>query len=241
LTAICIACSSQSEQRNERQVDTTLPEVEATHKDISSIEGSDIPIRKGPGVEYGKLINQKATSALGRTEYCEVDYSVKVEVLESQGKWKKVQVVEPEWLSDSHIGWIPSKYVLSKEDVDKQKHEAFSASEYEVLETKHNATVENFHVLLNRKGLSEKTLHDFVDQFRSTHCKRSCNINVYDSKAIVPLIGVYPLNRKQYLKMADHYLSMSTFDAPEVRDWYPYQDFQYKEYGGSNWKKKPIE
>jgi hypothetical protein len=33
---------------------------------------------------------------------------------------------------------------------------------------------------------------------------------------------------------------MSTFDATEVRDWYPYQDFKHKEYGGKNWKKEPI-
>jgi hypothetical protein len=27
---------------------------------------------------------------------------------------------------------------------------------------------------------------------------------------------------------------------PNDFSWYPYQDFQYKEYGGNNWKKEEI-
>lgn len=68
-----------------------------------------------------------------------------------------------------------------------------------------------------------------------------CNVVIYDTKLIEPLIDVYPLDKKQYLEMADHLISFSTFDAVEVKSWYPFQDFQYKEYGGKNWKKTPVE
>ncbi|MEJ7766483.1 MAG: hypothetical protein WKF89_01640 [Chitinophagaceae bacterium] len=68
----------------------------------------------------------------------------------------------------------------------------------------------------------------------------NCHVHVYDSKSILPLVDIYPLTGKEYIKLSDHFVSISTFDAPEVRDWYPYHDFKYKEYGGKNWKKEPV-
>jgi hypothetical protein len=54
------------------------------------------------------------------------------------------------------------------------------------------------------------------------------------------LIDSYPLVKNDYLKMADHFVASSSFDAPNSIMWYPFQDIQYKEYGGKNWKKEPI-
>jgi hypothetical protein len=57
---------------------------------------------------------------------------------------------------------------------------------------------------------------------------------------VQPLVTIYPLGNKDYLKVADHFVAQSTFDMNDV--WlYPFQDIKYKELGGKNWKKRPIE
>jgi hypothetical protein len=197
-------------------------------------------MREAPGEKSRKLINEKATKALGKTQYCEVDNSVKVEVLETKDDWTKVKVAKPEWLSASHIGWIPSKYLISKQDEEKQELKSLDPKEYEIMKTGHNQAVQNFHVLLKRSDFDKNYVYQFVKQFRKEHCKSNCNVFVYDTKSILPLVDIYPLKPNDYIKLADHFVSMSTFDATEVRDWYPYQDFRYKEYDGKNWKKEPI-
>jgi hypothetical protein len=202
------------------------------------IEGEDIIIRSGAGNQFDKVVNAKATEALGKTEYCQVDYTTKVKILEESGEWTKIQVIEPEWLSSSHIGWIPTKNIIKTKE-NKILTE-LDISEYEIIKTKHNSNVQNFHVLVKKKNFDKEYLHEFAQRFRNKHCTTDCNLAMYDTKSIEPLIGIYPLGKKQYLEMADHLLSYSSFDAVEVKDWYPYQDFKYKEYGGKNWKKTPI-
>lgn len=66
-----------------------------------------------------------------------------------------------------------------------------------------------------------------------------CNINIIDAKDIYPLITEYPLDGKDYLYVADHFVAIVTFDDTSV--WmYPYQDSKYRDLGGKNWKKEPI-
>jgi hypothetical protein len=203
--------------------------------EIYGIEGEGIIVRSGAGNKFDKVINEKATSALGKTQYCQVDYTIKVKIIEESGDWSKIQVVDPEWLSASHIGWILTKYI--KKTQGNKPLADLDPSEYEIIKTRHNSAVQNFHVLITKKSFDKDYLNEFSERFRKKHCTMNCNLNIYDTKSIEPLIGVYPLDKKQYLEFADHLLSISTFDAVEVKDWYPYQDFKYKEYGGKNWKK----
>jgi len=218
------------------------PETEVAKQPISQIfgiEGEDIFIMSGAGKQFGKIVNDKATSALGKKQYCQVDYTTKVKIIVESGDWSKIQVVEPEWLSSSHIGWIPTKYIIKEAKKNKPFTE-LDPSEYEIIKKGHYPAVQNFHVLIKKKGFDKDYLHEFTQRFRNKYCTMNCNVNLYDTKSILPLIDVYPLEANQYIQFADHYLSMSTFDAPEVKSWYPYQDFLYKEYGGKNWKTTPV-
>jgi hypothetical protein len=232
-----LACTENAN----RNTSENLPTVETTQKSVKlifDIEGEDIALRSGAGQQFDKIVNAKATEALGRTEYCQVDYTTKVKILEESEDWAKIQVVEPDWLSASHIGWIPTKNIIKiKED---KPLAVLKDSEYEIIKTRHNSTVQNFHVLVKKVGFNKDYLHEFTQSFRKKHCIMNCNVSLYDTKSIEPLIGIYPLEKKQYLEFADHLLSISTFDAAELKDWYPYQDFKYKEYGGKNWKKTPV-
>jgi hypothetical protein len=208
---------------------------------VFAIKGEDIPLRSGPGEQSPKIINEKATSVTRETQYCTVDYTTKVEILATKGDWSKVRVVDPEWLQNTHIGWIHTKYIVDPAAILPPSTAKLSSADYEILATRHNPSVENFHVLFKPKKFNKEDLYVFTQLFRKEHCTRRCNVSLYDSKAIKELIDVYPLPQKDYLLMADHLLSISTFDAPELRDWYPYQDVHYKELGGKHFKKEPKE
>lgn len=241
LLTVAIFAFSCSESKKIDDTKSTLPATEQLSEkpiEIFGIGGENIPIRVGPGKKFDKKINEKATSSLGTTQYCEVDYTVKVKVLEVKDDWSKIQIVEPYWLTYTHIGWIPSKDI--KTGKEKVIEFELKQSHYEVLRTNHYSNIQNFDVLIKYKKFDKEYLYQFTKQFRSEKCTMRCNINLYDSKAIIDLLNVYPLNKNQYLKFADHYLSMSSFDAADVKSWYPFQDIQYKEFGGKNWKTDPI-
>lgn len=238
---LSIFSCSNVEQKSVGIDSTKAMDTVSKHKEeVYGINAEDVAIRKGPGLKFEKLINEKATETIGETQYCEVDFSTKVVILEKKKGWVKIKVVDPDWLSDTYIGWIPSDVIITKEDEDKQSLGKLDPKDYEILKTRHNAALENYHVLLNRKKFDKNYAYQFIKAFRKEHCTRNCNVSLYDSKSVAGLIGVYPLEGKDYLKMADHLISISSFDATEVRDWYPYQDFRYGELGGRNWKKAPI-
>ena len=66
-----------------------------------------VDLRDGPGEKYPKKINQKASDALQRIEYLNVDASTTVKLLDVKGEWAEIQVTEPAYLADTHRGWIP--------------------------------------------------------------------------------------------------------------------------------------
>lgn len=132
----------------------------------------------------------------------------------------------------------------SKAEASKNRQESseinsipLDANSYEILGTDHNNAVENYYILVKNISTDKDSLQIFVDKFRQENCKGQCNISIVDSKDIYPLIRKYPLQGKEYIKVADHFVAMSDFSVNDV--WmYPYQDIQYKEYGGKNWKKE---
>lgn len=93
------------------------------------ITGSDIPVRKGPNKKSAKIINEKATKILKKTHYITVDNTVTVREECSNGKWSKVKVTEPDYLSSSHQGWIQSKFLRGKK-TDSTGTEVFTEQDF---------------------------------------------------------------------------------------------------------------
>lgn len=239
LSTILISSCVQNSTNSNKQTETQSVVIEQPKQTVFEIKGEEIPLREGPGKKFKKVINEKATQYLGETQYAEVDYSVKVEIVDEKDNWSKVRVVEPSHLSASHIGWIPSEYIVRNE-LNSGKVEKLDATTYEILKTKHNATVDNFYVLIKFKDFDKDKIRDFISKFRNEQTKQNANVFVFDSKSVQQLIDKYPLEKAEYLIVADHFVATSTFDSPKLLMWYPYQDSQYKEYGGRNWKKDPI-
>lgn len=71
----------------------------------------DTELRAGPSQNHERIINQKASDVLKEIHYLTVDSSTTVKVTEINGSWVKIEVVEPEYLAESHRGWIPLKCI----------------------------------------------------------------------------------------------------------------------------------
>ncbi|MGN6495637.1 MAG: hypothetical protein ACTHLE_26845 [Agriterribacter sp.] len=107
---LILSCTSQTNARETEKEISESAKVEQTVNEIFGINGEDIPIKTTPAENGKKLVNEKATKALGETQYCQLDYSTKVEILETKNDWSKIKVVEPDWLSATHVGWEKSDY-----------------------------------------------------------------------------------------------------------------------------------
>lgn len=71
---------------------------------IANVIGSaGYSLRKSPNGE--KIVNEKATRALGTTSYQSIDNSTTVEIQCIDGDWARVRVATPEWLKE-HVGWV---------------------------------------------------------------------------------------------------------------------------------------
>jgi hypothetical protein len=236
---ILSSCQIDSKKTNDK---TTSFETDKT----TSIEkpkyykliGEDIIIRVGPGKEFEKLINKKATELLGETHYCEADYTFLVEVIEKKNGWAKIKTIEPEHLRNTYNGWIPYESIKfdNKPEVVKELNE----KDYEILLEDKAPTVNNYHILVKKKDFNKAEAKDFIKSFRKYNSNGKSNIHLYDTKEIKHLMTKYPIEGADYIKLADHFVAMSTFDSPELVWWYPFQDVKYKEFGGKNWKKEPI-
>lgn len=127
------------------------------------------------------------------------------------------------------------------EQINKEYQEAVAnldSTKFEVLEEEFLPKVANYY-LLYKGRINKDSISQFVQDFRNVHCA-SANIYLYDSKEIYPLCKQYPLEGNDYILVADHFISESSFDCPNEIWWYPFQDSLYKKYGGRNWKKEPI-
>ncbi len=83
------------------------------------VSGQNINLRLGPGTNYGKIINQKASKILKSTQYAKIDKSVTVIEECTKSGWSKIQVVDPDWLSETHRGWVATKFLKKPKNIKK--------------------------------------------------------------------------------------------------------------------------
>lgn len=131
---------------------------------------------------------------------------------------------------------------------------------YEIIGTKHNNAVENFFILLKTSTISEDTVKDALLTIKSELCTRKCNVSAYDDKKYFEMENEYEdkkmdlgkqlgngqitqaqwkkenakLEKKYYVKIADHLLGYVEFSDESFVMYYPYKDFRYKELGGKH-------
>ncbi|GLU57326.1 hypothetical protein Dfri01_67870 [Dyadobacter frigoris] len=117
-TWLLISCSGNNQQKVESGI--TSEENHPTEK-LYGISKDEVFLLTGPDIKAAKIINQKATEALHETHYISVDKSVKVAILEKQNGWVKVQVIDPDWLKNTHIGWLEDKFLGDFDSIDPKR------------------------------------------------------------------------------------------------------------------------
>ena len=107
--------------------------------------------------------------------------------------------------------------------------------DYQILYHKNIGDITTYHVLLLWDNFNEENLKDLAEFITEKESSNgSCNIYIYDSKDIEPLIGKYPLEGKEYVDVAEHLVLTRTFDGMVL--YYPMIDWYYKECGGKKTK-----
>lgn len=95
-----------------------------------SVNGQNVLLLAAPKAGAPKLVNEKATSIMHTTQYMAIDNSVTVNEQCTQGSWSRVQVTDPDFLSATHIGWVPSS-ALRKPQVDASGQRVFTDADFQ--------------------------------------------------------------------------------------------------------------
>ena len=72
------------------------------------VNGSEVVLRSGPSKDSQKLINEKLSAAIHSTEYLTITNTSMVQEECTRAGWSLIRITEPDWLRDSHYGWVKS-------------------------------------------------------------------------------------------------------------------------------------
>jgi len=65
-----------------------------------------------PSESAAKIVDSLNSSPI-HNEYYTIDSTVKIIIIGEKNNWKKVKVVEPVWLAERYIGWIPKRSLVA--------------------------------------------------------------------------------------------------------------------------------
>lgn len=232
-SSVICSCVETTKQQpvEEKNVEVAVMEEPKVKTIFNVLDKSELFVNPSKGE---KVINQKATNALGYIKYCVIDPSCTVKILEQKDDWVKIQVVSPDWLQRSHIGWVESKII---EIEDCQPINLVENKDYKILYKEVQGNITNYYVQNISCVLTQSDLLQFAKALKKDfNC--NCNIYIYEDASVKNLMTKYPLKGDDYLKVADKYAFELFFDG--TYGFYPFQDVQYRDLGGSNWKKAPI-
>ena len=183
-----------------------------------------------------KILNKQAMKYMEGIWYINAGTSCTIKIFDVKEDWAKVQVIEPDYLSASYIGWIKTNKIEGEEFTP-----AITISEvtYEIIKReKSNNGVENIYILYSEKEPAFNIMRAIINKVRKNNIKT--NIYIFKNNQAIKLFDKANETKEDYIYVADNFICMSPFDMTSLIFMYPYQDIQYKEYGGENWKVDPI-
>ena len=159
-----------------------------TGKEYEVIGASDL--YKNPSIDSEKHINTKLSEAIGETRYLSIDDTTKVREVCIENEWSWIELLEPDWLRDSHKGWVPTKVLLKSSFSNLDYDDRISATAllpytktgYPKTHSKYGERVpqiEQFRRLAALKALKEQT------------CKFVISSDVSDKRSTVSKIVIW--------------------------------------------------
>src|SRR5579872_548508 len=129
MIVLLCACDGPKKQQVFEHLGTTENHCEgggiATNDDVGVT--AEVDLLSAPASKT-KVVNEKSTSVLGHTDYQQLDPTERLTELCRQPLWAKVQVKEPDWLTNV-IGWVPVK-VLRPIQHDKSGARVFTQADF---------------------------------------------------------------------------------------------------------------
>lgn len=183
-----------------------------------------------------KIINPASGIYIIGIDYIKGGTDCRIRILDLQDEWAKVQVIDPGYLSNTHIGWVPTKSIVGEgftSQIDIQNNL------FKIIKQDSSGSIVNCFVVYIGEDFSKRAMSSLVSKVRAQIIGQA-NIFIFANEQAAKQFESVDDSRDNYLFVADNYICMSTFDAPLSVMMYPYQDVQYKEFGGKNWKKEPI-
>lgn len=114
--------SSQPPSASKRRVPSECGAASVVTGRKYDVIGSGINVRKGPGTNFDKIVNQKATSVLKKTQYISIDDTTTVFEECTKNGWSWIRVIDPDWLQTSHRGWVASRFLDKGQDIGGDKY-----------------------------------------------------------------------------------------------------------------------
>ena len=114
------------------------------------------------------------------------------------------------------VSKVPGFYKLKKELVHANKRNtsySLDKASYEIIKTKHYyPVIENFYVLIKKPFENEEEMITFIKNFKEEYSTMKCNVDLFDSNNILPIIDKYPLNKEEEELYNKHHIYFSYFD-----------------------------
>ncbi|MCM1077901.1 MAG: DUF2971 domain-containing protein [Bacteroidales bacterium] len=114
------------------------------------------------------------------------------------------------------IETIPNRYKLKATKVD-------NIADIEILKAERKPMVDNLTILYKSKAKDRQTIEMLVKAIRA-NLSRPTNICIVDDLKSGILLEKYPPTTEERQYLAEHWVAMSTFDAPQYVMYYPERD-----------------
>lgn len=198
LSTILIACSNPKPSNTEKvQADKNLYYVKLM-----------VNLRTSPSDTAKNVIDQINSSDIHK-EYCALDSSHLIVVVDVKDNWSKVKVIEPDYLSKTYLGWVPTnkliKFIPTNIEVSKQskpkiQYQIVAETKYE---TSYKAQLIEY-AFYKDTIYTKEALRDVVMEIYNLN-KNKDVFQYYDSPTV---LGVYLFTSKEAIKDKANWIAM---------------------------------
>lgn len=190
------------------------------------IRGENVFVNSKPHGQGEKILNVKATNYYGKKTYYKLSNLDEVYILQEDKDWVEIKHVR----FSANRGWVAKKDVQITPD-KKEIFVALEEKDYDLIKTTSSGK-QNFYILSKMELTDKFQVKLFIKRLRKINKFKAGNIYLFDNLRAVELFDKSSVTGKDYIFLAEHFLAMSTFDAPNSAWWLPYIDDKYISAGG---------
>ncbi|RZK26819.1 MAG: hypothetical protein EOO43_01650 [Flavobacterium sp.] len=198
LALVLIACNSSN------PVTEKKPNIDENFYTVAS----SVYLLVSPSDTSNNVIDEINSSDIHK-EYCALDSSHLIVIIDTEDKWSKIKVIEPTYLSKTYIGWlpteklikfIPNEAIVAKQSIPNIQYEVVNEKKYE---TSYKAQLTEY-AFYKDSIYTEEVLTDVVMQIYNLNKDK----NVFKAHDKATVVGVYLFTSKEAIKDKADWIAM---------------------------------